>query len=144
MQQILTDLLQFFVLSVGMGLGVWFCLCGCGGKYDLQRVEGTVTLKDGMPLANLRLMFECEQPRISARAATDESGHYRVGTLETGDGAPAGHYRVVIAEPAPPDPDDPPPRRFHSKYSRFDTSGIEFTVSEGNNTFDIQLDPAGP
>lgn len=122
-------------------LSVWFCLGGCGGKYDLQRVEGTVTLKDGMPLANLRLMFECEQPRISARAATDESGHYRVGTLETGDGAPAGRYRVVVAEPPNADPDTVPTPRVHSKYSRFDTSGLEFTVEKGNNTFNIQLDP---
>ena len=53
-------------------LGVF--LCGCGGKYDLHDVEGTVTLKDGTPLADLRLMFECEQPPISAMAATDVTG----------------------------------------------------------------------
>ena len=119
-------------------------LCGCGGKYDLHGVEGTVTLKDGTPLADLRLMFECEKPRISVTAATDASGHYRVGTLKADDGAPAGNYRVVVAEPAPADPDKMRPRRIHSKYSRFETSGLEFTVNEGNNTFDIQLDPPGP
>ena len=116
--------------------------CGCGGgKYDLQRMEGTVTLTDGTPGRGLHVSFECDAPLISAKAMTDESGHYRLGTLETGDGAPPGHYRVAVVEADVLDPDAVRPPRIHTKYARFETSGLEFTVEDGTNTFDIRLDP---
>jgi len=116
--------------------------CGCGGKYDLQPVEGTVTLTNGRPGGpSLHLSFECDEPKISAKAITDASGHYQVGTLETGDGAPPGHYRVAVVEADVIVPNAVKPPPIHTKYARFDTSGLEFTVEEGNNTFDIQLEP---
>ena len=128
-------------------LGV--CLCGCGGKYDLQPVEGTVTFKDGTPGGpGLRISFECKAPRLSAKAMTDESGHYRLGTLEKGDGAPTGHYRVGIVAREVLRPGEVRPPKIPIKYARFETSGLEFAVKEGRNTFDIQLDrhpsPAQP
>jgi len=119
--------------------------CGCGGKYDLQPVEGTITLKDGTPGGpRLRISFECDEPKLSAKAITDESGHYELGTLEKGDGAPTGHYRVAIVEGESMDPKAVPAPPIHKKYARFRTSGFEFTVKEGSNTFDMELDLPEP
>ena len=127
-------------------LGLWPAVLlvvagGCGGKYDLQRFEGTVTLTDGTPGSGLHLSFECDGTQASAQAMTDESGHYRVGILETGGGAPPGHYRVAVVEAEVLDIDRAPAPKIHSRYARFDTSGLEFTVEEGTNTFNFQLDP---
>jgi hypothetical protein len=121
---------------------LWLFSCGCGGKYDLNRVEGTVTLTDGTPGGPmLQMSFECDDPPLSAKAMTDASGHYGLGTLKKGDGAPAGHYRVGIVEGVVLDPRAEKPPHIHPKYARFETSGLEFTVEKGRNTFDIQLDP---
>lgn len=123
-------------------LAVVTVAAGCGDKYTTYGVHGRVTLKDGTPLDAVRLTFELaeHQPPISATASTDENGAYELGILETGDGAPAGNYRVVVSEPGR-FPEDPRPRRIHSKYWSFETSGLEFTVKPEDNTFDIQLDP---
>ena len=125
---------------------VWLLLgvfsCGCGGKYDLQPVEGTVTFTDGTPGGpGLQMSFECQEPLLSAKAITDESGHYQLGTLEKGDGAPSGHYRVAIVAREGLRPGEVRPPQIPTKYARFETSGLEFIVKEGPNTFDIQLDP---
>ena len=131
----MTHQLRFHVLLLP------FLLSGCGGKYDLRPVEGTVTLTDGTPLTRLRLTFECQDPVLSARATTDEKGKYQLSTLTDGDGAPIGSYRVAIGDLPGDDPDDFRPSRIHSKYQSFDTSGLTFEVGDGDNVFDIQLDP---
>jgi len=117
-------------------------LCGCGGKYDTCPVSGKVTLNDGTPVDGVQVTFECRQPALTAVAVTDQDGNYRLGTVEAGDGAPAGNYRVTVVElPDEKDPDNPPPPRIHGKYRSFTRSGLEFTVKKGRNTFEIQLDP---
>jgi len=118
-------------------------LAGCGGKYTTYRVSGKVTLRDGTPLEGLSVVFQCQEPAITATGTTDAGGNYRLGTVEPGDGAPAGTYRVAVTEPQGDDPENPQPPRIDPKYGSFQTSGLKFTVEPGGNTFDIPLDRAG-
>ncbi|MBN2293524.1 MAG: carboxypeptidase regulatory-like domain-containing protein [Pirellulales bacterium] len=130
--QRLTLCTVFFLLSV----------CGCS-KYKTYDVTGTVKFTDGSPVAGVCLTFETDTPPISATCITDSEGKFTLSTLGDGDGAPVGHYRVLIAPPQMADPDSPPPVRFHPKYRSFKTSGLEFDVDAKSNHFDIKLDPPG-
>ena len=102
--------------------------CGCGGKYKTYDVTGNVKFADGKPATGMCVTFECADPPISATGMTDTEGNFKLTTLAEGDGAPAGHFRAVISPPQLPDPDSPPPVRIHQKYSRFETSGLEYVA----------------
>jgi hypothetical protein len=118
-------------------------LCsGCRDGHGLNSVHGKVTRTDGSPLVKARVTFECDGPPVSATAMTDEQGEFQLGTYRVGDGAPAGRYRVALAEWRGDDADHPVPRTIDPKYERFDTSALVFTVEEGQNSFAIQLKPA--
>jgi hypothetical protein len=115
-------------------------LAGCDGKYKLYSVEGTVTLPDGTPLEGVHVSFDCQELGISATGMTDSDGRYRLGTIDAGDGAPTGDYRVAVVERDVIDIDEAPPPRISGKYGRFESSGLTFSVKEESNTFDIVLD----
>jgi 5-hydroxyisourate hydrolase-like protein (transthyretin family) len=125
---------------------LWFPLLaacgGCGNKYHTLAVGGKVVFADGTPAAGVQVTFECQQPAVSATAVSDEQGNFRLGTLNEGDGAPAGKYRVALVEGESDDVDHPPPRRIHSKYGNPETSGLEFTVDQQHTHFEIKLVPA--
>jgi hypothetical protein len=87
------------------------------------------------------VVFQCKEPPITATGTTDSGGNYRLGTVEPGDGAPAGNYRVAVTEPEGDDPENPLPPRIDPKYGSFQTSGLQFTVEPGSNSFDMPLDP---
>ncbi len=64
-------------------------------------VTGAVMI-DGLPVANATVVFKPVDPtnfkwRETPQAKTDAEGRFTVFTYETGDGAPAGEYRVGIA-----------------------------------------------
>jgi hypothetical protein len=113
---------------------------GCGGKYTTHPVSGRVTDADGAPVAGVMLIWESRAPLISVVAQTDADGRYQLGTLAEADGAPAGEYRIVLAEPQSDDPDAPPLKRVPKRYRDFDSSGLACTVGPGTNTYDIRLD----
>ncbi len=113
-------------------------LAGCAGA-DRQPVIGTVTFGDGSPVEGVVVLFECDQPPVSAFGKTDANGDYRLGTSTTGDGAPCGDYRVLITVPGAANPDQAPQRLFHPRFGDFETSGLRYTVVGGENRFDIRL-----
>jgi hypothetical protein len=114
---------------------------GCGQKYSLLPVGGHVVLANGKPLVAAQVTFECAQPSLSATGVTDEQGNFRLGTLQDGDGAPAGEYRVTVVEAENADIDHPQPRQVHEKYRTPDASGLKFTVDKQHTSFEIKLDP---
>src|SRR4051812_40667684 len=121
------------VLAVG--------LSGCGGgKYP---VRGTVTLDDGTPLAKGLIVFERVDggPPVTARGDVGPDGRYALSTEKPGDGVPPGRYKVLVNPLDLSDvPDDQKTLPFDVKYTKFDTSGLEYTVQSGENDFPIRLE----
>ena len=80
-------------------------LAGCApsdGKRPVHKVTGSITV-DGKPAKDAYLVFyptdaaDTMTPKPTATA--DESGSLTVTTYVTGDGAPAGEYKVGIEWP---------------------------------------------
>ena len=102
-----------------------------------------MTLQDGSPLSGVQVTFKCDDPKITATAVTDAEGNYELGTVEPGDGAPAGEYRVSVVELSDlEDPDNPKPPRIDRRYGHFKKSGLEFAVPTDDGDYDIRLDAA--
>ncbi len=121
---------------------VTIACCGCGGKYSTHSVKGQVALEDGVPLDDVQITFQCDDPAITATAVTDAQGYYALGTVEEGDGAPAGTYRVAIVEMEDlSNPDAVRPPRIANRYASLQGSGLTITVPSPEG-YDLKL--AGP
>lgn len=146
---------------IGAGLVVMVTLgCSRGPNYGpTGTISGKLTM-DGEPLAEgTQLLFMQMDAGYAAFGATDADGNYEIIWIR--DGArkrevPTGVYKVLIQPPAigtevelmtadqmleggdvaPAKPD------FPSRYQQHSTSGLEYTVTEGPNTIDIDLDSA--
>ena len=120
-------------------------LIGCDSARTLGRVSGRVSL-DGQPCGGLIVVFACAEQRAFITAAVGEDGRYTVQMAE-GYGLPLGTYEVSI-RPAPPANWDRPPRtvQIPSRYRDAKSSGLNLTVEEGDNQFDIPMttNPAVP
>ena len=84
-----------------------FAGLGCGGPHQSVPVEGVVTL-DGVPVAGAMVNFirdggDGKEGRM-AYGSTDETGKFRLTTIQPNDGALPGTYRVLVVktEPIPP------------------------------------------
>ena len=74
--------------------------CGCGGSSSVGVVAatGTVTL-DGKPLDGATVAFVPDSDGArSASGLTDASGNFRLTTVEPGDGATPGKYKVTVSK----------------------------------------------
>jgi hypothetical protein len=118
---------------------------GCGPK--LYSVRGKVTYPDGAPVTEGLVVFESAGPgkAVTARGEVGPDGSYELGTYRTGDGAPTGKYRVLVAPKSDPNAVDGPPRTppFDPRYADFKTSGLEYEVTAGPNDYPIRVSPAG-
>jgi hypothetical protein len=120
---------------------------GCGDdKIKRYPVSGTV-LVDGQP-AEGALVFFCpvspnpELDNLRPAGKTDASGEFNLTTIEEGDGAPAGQYKVLAKWPKPmPVVDDGRdgrgaplgPDRLKNKYYNLDTTPLAATIEEQSN-----------
>ena len=128
---------------------MWLALlagCGAGDQLPTYVVTGKVTLPDGTPLPGGVVTFRSLEHKLSASGVIAEDGTCRMGTYKSGDGAVAGRHGVAIAGPTVQgDPDDPaniPKIKVAQKYSRPETSKLDFTVTpEGPNRFTFQVTP---
>ena len=116
-------------------------VAGCGGG-STHPVEGSVTFTDGSPVTGGSVVFSSVdlQPPVSVRGGIGRDGTFSLGTQRPGDGAPAGKYRAVVAEPLPIDLDNPPPASIHPRFRDFSTSGLDFEVVPGPNRFTILVE----
>ncbi|PQO34489.1 carboxypeptidase regulatory-like domain-containing protein [Bremerella cremea] len=138
-------------------LTVAACLVGCSsgssekvpGRSLTVNVIGTVAL-NGKPVAGATVMFNSESLNLTAYGKTDADGKFQLTTYEPGDGAPIGHYRVVIkkVEQSVTGESDhpalPPTTQSSSKlplqYANWKTSGLTAMVVEGqDNAFRFNL-----
>lgn len=128
-------------------LAVALLATGCGGGQGAKTypVQGKVTLQ-GQPLADVVVSFYPDQGSRAPSGITDSQGAFALSTFESKDGAPAGNYRVAVAEPAPEMregdysvPAEKPPR-FPLKYTNPYESELIADVKPGpENTFTFDL-----
>ena len=127
---------------------------GCGPRHPAETnpVSGNVVFADGEPLATGGLIllesFEAEGQQFNARGEIQADGTFRLSTFDQGDGAVAGRHRVLVR--AKRDETDwfergiVPRPVIDPRFENFESSGLEFTVEQGNNTFTVRVDrPSG-
>ncbi len=114
-------------------------LVGCGGSDSLPslqvyEVKGKVLLADGKPLTGGWVYFVSKDGLpVTPSAQIDPDGTFSVVTGGSGNGAPAGAYKVRIE--APQFHTDPKTKMsiFPFKYTDEDSSGILVTVKPEPN-----------
>ena len=114
--------------------------CGCGSGIKTYPVSGAVTLDSSEPLVGGTVSMVSLDNSISATATTDDQGRFSMGTLKPGDGVPPGTYRAVVLPPIGLVGDEPQPAPFDLKYTRYETSGLEFTVEGSIDDLTIHLE----
>ncbi|HEX6986969.1 MAG TPA: carboxypeptidase-like regulatory domain-containing protein [Planctomycetaceae bacterium] len=149
-------------------------LAGCpgsegGDRQEVYPVSGKVTMGGG-PVANAAVIFSPKEGQPVATGRTNDKGEFTVTTYESGDGAAAGKYVVLVSKEVAPsnstgpatghDPNNPTAFRAPShsgaqlrglssassglpeKYSRADQSDLNVEVkSDGENNFNLELKP---
>ena len=126
------------------------CLLGCGGGATTYSAGGRVTYPDGSPVEGGAVEFrslETEKP-VGARGVIQADGTFQLTTYEPEDGAVPGRHQVLIVSKRPSRDEWVALQRagklkaVHPKYQRFDSSGLELTVTENpaENDFQITVD----
>ena len=130
--------------------------CGGGGPVPTYQVKGTVTFPNGTPLPGGLVEFKAvsSEHNISARGHIQPDGTFEMETFTLADGAIEGDHLVAVMPPEPQGMRDrdamgltPPviPEIIDRKFSRFETSGIKFTVTRdpAKNQLHIQVTRPG-
>lgn len=124
------------------------CLAvGCGTATEpVGKVFGRVTLQD-QPLGEGSIIFTNADKGVYITAPLQHDGRYEVES-SAGRGLPLGSYRVYLA-PAPGEPltkARPAPKAGQGpvippRYRDAKSSGLRLEVKEGDNPFDVKLQP---
>lgn len=130
-------------LAIGL---VFVPLVGCGrGGTPTYSAGGKVQYEDGSPLfagtVSFRSLENVNHP--AARGEVQSDGSFELTTFSPGDGAVLGRHQVLVVLPTQGGrpgfklPTPPPP--IAPRFSNFETSGLEFTVTETpeKNRFEI-------
>ena len=125
-----------------------FMVTGCnGGKTPTYAAGGKVTFSDSTPLTNGFVIFRSldDDQHPSARASIQADGSFELSTFASGDGAVAGKHQVLVTTPPPggrPGFESPAGPGVDMKFSSYETSGLEFTVSDdpSQNRFEIVVE----
>jgi hypothetical protein len=113
---------------------------GCGEKVSRGHVSGRLTLAGGNPVVGVTVVARSAATGKSASGTTDGEGKFELGVEKPGDGLPPGDYTVTVLE-VNRDMDNPKPKSIHHKYSEHSTSGLSFSVADGEHkTFDAELE----
>jgi hypothetical protein len=121
---------------------------GCGGGPKTARVTGKVSF-DGKAIASGQITFEGEGGRTAAGPIADGTytvpdapvGPVRIGVVSVARGPKA--VNPMEAGPDTPAPPAPPtePVRVPERFGKPDTSGLNYTVTAGAQTHDIDIKP---
>ena len=121
------------------------CASCSGKKLKTYPVSGVVKFEDGTAVKFGRIEFYQPDQDVTAYGSIGEDGTFVIGTETEDDGAVAGSHQVVIMQMVmsaesgirPPEGSESIDHGTHidPAYSRFDTSGLDFTVEpKGRNT----------
>lgn len=136
------------VLTIGLFIGTLVALPGCGGSGPrIVPVKGVVTFKD-KPIGKINVMFVPvgSEGRI-AEGTSDSDGNFQLQTMEPGDGALMGDYKVSFKYVSDTIPDmpgfaggvKPEPSPLPAKYEDENRSGFTATVKDSDNEFKFDL-----
>jgi hypothetical protein len=132
-------------LALAAALLAGAACCGCSSGKDYVEVPffpvcGELTV-NGQPGAGAFIRFHPVTPvglskgnKPFARAGAD--GRFAVTTYDTGDGAPAGEYRVTIIWPEDPEARGPSPDRLNGRDAAPEKSELRVTIKEAENTLE--------
>lgn len=159
-----TPLAALASCSLVLFCGTFGCSGDDGDRVEVYPASGKVTF-NGKPVADASVSFSPKEGQPVAYATTNADGEFTLTTYETGDGAAAGSYTVLVtkteSEPAPAGGHGASgghsassPVRGHGpggeqikseiplKYSRGNESDLTATVTpDGENKFTLDLKP---
>ena len=132
------------LLLSGFSICVIVAAQGCGAENDdrveVYPVSGKVFV-GGKPIEGISVIFYGQAPaqedkRMPVPAGvTDANGEFRLTSYDSGDGAPAGEYKVAVIWNEPPPPNFSgvfePRDRLGGRYASPNTSKLTATVPEG-------------
>jgi hypothetical protein len=144
------SVVRFFGRIVNCGAGVAFScaalqilLVGCNSSSQEAQVSGRVTL-DGSRIGLGMIVFAPVANGKPATGSIAADGSYDIKTSHEFGLAP-GKYKVAVSIREMPKNvqrgDQPPPGKLliPAKYEQSAASGLEYDVTPGNNTIDINL-----
>ncbi len=127
------------------GAAVLACLTGCGdgssapGNATVYEVKGKILLPGGKPLSGGHVYFVPRDGALTPEAPIGPDGTFTLVSGPSGEGAPAGEYKIRI-EPSDPSlfaTTRPSNRRktvpFSAKYLDEDSSGLKVAVKAEPN-----------
>src|SRR5689334_8436765 len=89
-------------------MGAALAVAGCGGDGKVARspVHGSVNV-DGKPAFGVMVMFcpvdaSPEVQKLRPTGFTDAEGKFQLISISANDGAPPGHYKVIMQWPSGP------------------------------------------
>jgi hypothetical protein len=137
-------------LALGVGLSLVAAAAGCGSSGpEMATVRGKVTV-NGKPLTRGTIAFIPSDPSITgASSPIDGSGDYDLHTIEPGDGARLGDYKVTVSDQDTAKILDYIPKKGQApkkdaliaeKYGNPGTSGLSAKVVSGSNKFNFDLE----
>jgi hypothetical protein len=144
--------MRFFLcrlVLLGLVFAVGAGLAGCSSERPTYPVEGKVVYPDGTPLDDCQIEFDLitsePKERINARGMTAPDGTFQLSTFRKDDGAVAGEHRVIVIPPGVDNADRfkgkaLPPPAIDPRFSRYDQSGLQFTVKPEKNLIVIQVE----
>ncbi len=123
------------------------CLAGCGSGEKMGRVFGKVTFQN-QPVPEGVISFSNAEKGVYMTAKLNPDGTYEV-VMAQGRGLPLGTYQVAINPPlvdAPLGPALEPPKlqpypNIPERYRKPEQSGLTLTVQEGDNPFNVDMQP---
>ena len=130
---------------LALPLAAMLLLAGCDSGRPVYPVHGRVVFEDGTPMVDGTVEFESiedERTRVNASGEIQPDGSFTLTTREPGDGAVEGKHRAIVVPPLPVDTATGRAARspIHPKYRSYETSGLVFEVSPGENHLTIEVE----
>ena len=118
---------------------------GCSGRYP---VSGRVAYEDGSPLEDGTVIGEAtvNGKPVAVQGAVRKDGSFEWGGDVPGDGAMPGDYKVVVMPRALGDAEMGEGKQpaVDGKFTKYDSSGLTFSVKPEKNTFNITVSRPRP
>ena len=118
--------------------GLALAFCGCGqGHQPVYPVHGEVRVAGQAPthaMVTFHPVAGDSQGAVHPTGQVDEKGRFTLTSYASGDGAPAGEYRVTVAWflwSGRPGDDSPPANYLPARYARPETTPLHAVVRKG-------------